>query len=89
MNRHQIRILEKLERESAQASQYEAELRAFARQSKVPEEAFLRATKGHEKELEGQFLGHGELQWYVFDLLYRIAQEVKGVPVEEDDEMES
>jgi hypothetical protein len=76
MHKDLMRRIEKLERESAQASQFQAKLRSWARGLDVPEEAFLRAVQSHEPELQRK-LGDDGVTWQIFQLLYGIAGQLR------------
>lgn len=80
LRKDQMRRIEKLERESAQTSQFPDQLRAWARRFGVPEQAFLRAAKSHHPELR-QELGGETVSWPVFQLLHDIAQLAAAEPV--------
>jgi hypothetical protein len=72
MTKNLRRRIEKLERIFRPV--LETKLRAYARMHRYSEEKFLRAVKGHERELTEGMGSEGSYTWATFELVYPLLE---------------
>ena len=72
VTKQQLRILEKLERQTHQSNDLSTKLRFWARIFAVPEENFLNSTKTYAHLLRPELSDDHMATWPTFDLLFAI-----------------